>query len=227
MMFPKLQLATAAASLLLAAFMTTGCHVQSSHPNQINTFDGAAYDTMALAHGALTSLRVSISTDFPHYAPEFNKAVEAYNTALVIYSAYRSSADTQPSLSTALSNLAVGITSLESALMTDLRVDEQQSADVRKAAQKTRARANVHITVADVLTELEIAASLAATVSANETYAALAKAIINATGAALIMEQTKADKPIQLEIIAAITPISQRIWRQAGETRKASRFKCR
>jgi glycerol-3-phosphate dehydrogenase len=102
----------------------------------------------------------------------------------------------------------VGITSLESALVTDLRVDEQHSADVRKAAQKIRARADVHITVADVLTELEIAASLAATVPANETYAALAKAIINATGAALIMEQAEADKPIQLETIAAITLIS-------------------
>jgi hypothetical protein len=208
MMFPKLKLATAAVSLLLAAFMTTGCHLQSSHPNQINTFDGAAYDTMTLAHGALTSLRVSISTDFPDYVPEFNQAVEAYNTALVIYSAYRSSADTQPSLLVALGNLAVGITSLESALVTDLRVDEQHSADVRKAAQKIRARANVHITVADVLTELEIAASLAATVPTGETYATLAKAIVNATGAALIMEQAEADQPIQLEAIAAITPIS-------------------
>src|SRR5436305_14448874 len=131
MTFPKLKLAAAAVSLLLPTVTTTGCHLQSSHPNQINTFDGAAYDTMTLAHGALTSLRVSISTDFPHYVPEFNQAVEAYNTALVIYSAYRSSADTQPSLSVALGNLAVGITSLESALVTDLRVDEQHSADVR------------------------------------------------------------------------------------------------
>jgi hypothetical protein len=211
MMFPKLKLATAAVSLFLATFMTTGCHLQSSHPNQINTFDGAAYDTMMLAHGALTSLRVSISTDFPNYVPEFNKAVDAYNAAVVIYSAYRSSADAQPSLSAALGNLAVGITSLESTLVTELRVNEEHSAEVRKAAQKIRARANranVQITVADVLTELEIAASLAATVPAGETYAALAKAIINATGAALIMEQAEADKPIQLETIAAIAPIS-------------------
>jgi hypothetical protein len=208
MIFPKLKLATAAASLLLATFMTTGCHLQSPHPNQVNTFDGAAYDTMMLAHGALISLRVSIAADFPHYVPEFNKAVEAYNAAVVIYSAYRSSSDIEPSLSAALGNLAVGITSLESALVSDLRVDDEHAADVRKAAQKIRARANVHITVADVLTELEIAASLAATIPSSEAYAALAKAVINATGAALIAEQAGAGKPIRLDAIAAITPIS-------------------
>ena len=207
-MFPKLKLATAAASLLLATFVITGCRLQSPHPNQVNTFDGAAYDTMTLAHGALTSLRVSIAADFPRYVPEFNKAVEAYDAAVVIYSAYRSSSDLETSLSAALGNLAVGITSLESALVGDLRVDEQHSADVRKAAQKIRARANVHITVADVLTELEIASSLAATIPSSEAYAMLAKAIINATGAALIDEQVELGKPIRLDTITAITPIS-------------------
>jgi hypothetical protein len=207
MMFPKLKWATAATSLLLAISITTGCHVQSTHPNQINTFDGAAYDTMTLAHGALTSLRVSIATDFPSYVPEFNKAAETYNAAIVIYSAYRNSQDTELSLSTVLGNLAVSITGLESVLVSDLHVDAKHSAQVRKAAQKIRARANVHITVADVLTELEIAASLAAAVPSTEGYATLAKAIVSATEAALNAEQAVADKPIQLDTIAAITPI--------------------
>ncbi|MBV9222499.1 MAG: hypothetical protein JOZ45_22440 [Acidobacteriaceae bacterium] len=209
MMFSKLKLATAAASLLLATFTTTGCHVQSPHPNQINTFDGAAYDTMILAHGALTALRASIATDFPHYAPEFNKAVDTYNAAVVMYSAYRSSSEVEPSVSNALGNLAVSITALEGALVSDLHVDAQRSAQVRKAAQKIRARANAHITIADVLAELEIAASIAAAVPATEGYATLAKVIIDATGAALVAEQAEAGKPIRLDAIAAITPIQQ------------------
>ena len=208
MMLSKLKWATAAACLLLATLTTTGCHVQSTHPNQVNTFDGAAYDTMTLAHGALTSLRVSIATDFPRYAPEFNKAVEAYNATVVVYSAYRISADNQLPLSAALGNLAVGITSLESTLVSDLHVDAKHSAQVRKAAQKIRARASMHITVADVLTELEIAASLAAVVPSTEEYATLAKVIVDATGAALSAEQAVDGKPIQLDTIAAIAPIS-------------------
>jgi len=208
-MFSKLKLATAAASLLLATFVTTGCHVQFSHPNQINAFDGGAYDTLILAHGALTALRTSISADFPRYAPDFNKAADTYNAAVVIYSAYRSSSNAQPSVSAALGNLAVSITSLESVLVNDLHIDPQRSAQVRKAAAKIRAQANAHVTVADVLTELEIAASLAAAVPAAEGYADLAKVIVDATGAALVAEQAEADKPIQLDVIAAIAPIQQ------------------
>lgn len=208
-MFSKLNLTTAAASLLLAVFMTTGCHMQSSHPNQINSFDGAAYDTMLLAHSALATLRTSISTDFPQYAREFNQAADTYNAAVVIYSAYRSSSEVEPSVSAALGNLAVSITTLEGALVSDLQIDAQRSAQVRKAAGRIRARVNAHITIADVLAELEIAASLAAVMPATEEYATLAKVIIDATGAALVAEQAAADKPIQLDAIAAITPIQQ------------------
>lgn len=199
----------AVASLLFATLMTTGCHVQSSHPNQINTFDGAAYDTMLLTHGALTALRTSISTDFPQYFREFNQAADTYNAAVVIYSAYRSSSEVEPSVSAALGNLAVSITVLEGALVSDLQVDAQHSAQVRKTAGRIRARANAHMTIADVLAELEIAASLAAVVPATEEYATLAKVIIGATGAALVAEQTEADKPIRLDAIAAITLIQQ------------------
>ena len=207
MTFFKLTGATAAASLLFATFMTTGCHVQSSHSNQINAFDGAAFDTMALAHGALTSLRASMITDFPQYAPEFNAAIEAYNTAVVIYATYRNSAGNESSVSAALGNLTVGITSLETVLVSDLHVDAKHSAQVRKAAQRIRARANANVTIADILTELEIAESLAALVPSTEAYATLAKMVVNATEAALAAEQSFADKPIQLADIAAITPI--------------------
>ena len=208
MIIPKLKCAAAAASLLAAILLTAGCHVQPSHPNQISVFDGGAYDTMMLAHGALTSLRVSIATDFPQYVPEFNKTVEVYNTAVVMYSAYRNSAHDETSVSAALGNLTVGITSLESALVSDLHVDGQHSAQVRKAAQRIRARASARMTVADILTELEIAASIAAVVPSTADYAMLAKGIINATGAALSAEQAFADKPIQIDTMAAITPIS-------------------
>ena len=208
MIAPKLKWATAAASLLFATLTTTGCHVQSSHPNQMNVFDGAAYDSMLLAHGALTSLRAGIATDFHQYALEFNQAAAAYNTAVVIYSAYRNSANDESSVSAALGNLTVGVTALESALVNDLHVNAQHTAQVREKARKIRARASAHITVADILTELEVAESLAALAPSTEEYATLAKVIIDATGAAVNAEQAAANQPIQMSTIAAIMPIS-------------------
>jgi hypothetical protein len=207
MISPKLKWATAAASLFLATFMTTGCHVQLSHPNQINAFDGAAYDTMVLAHGALLSLRAKVATDFPEYAPVFNGAIEAYNTAVVVYSTYRNSAGNESSVSTALGNLTVGITSLESALLHDLPVDGQHSAQIRRKAQKIRAQASAHLSAADIFTQLEIAASIAALVPTAGEYATLAKVILDATQGAITAVQAVADKPIQMSVIAAITPI--------------------
>ncbi len=209
MMLPKLKSATAAASLLLVtSFITTGCHTQSQHPNQINAFDGAAFDTMTLAYGALTSLRVSIAADFPSYAPEFNKAAEAYNAALAVYAAYRNSAEAETSVSGALGNLTVGIVSLEGVLLADLHVDTQHSAAIRKTAQKIRDRLSARTTVADILTELEIAASIASVAPVSGEYEELAKAVITATAAALTAEQAGANKPIQLGSLAAIQPIS-------------------
>ena len=208
MISPKLKWATAAASLFLATFLTTGCHVQLSHPNQINAFDGAAYDTMVLAHGALTSLRTRITKDFPLYAPAFNGAIEAYNTTLMVYSAYRNSAGDEASVSAALGNLTVGITTLESVLVNDLHVEARHSAQIRAKAQKIRARASAHMTAADVFTELEIAASIAALVPTAGEYATLAKIILEATQGAIDAEQAIVDKPIQMNTIAAITPIS-------------------
>lgn len=208
MIAPKLKWATAAVSLFLASFMMTGCHLQLSHPNQINAFDGAAYDTMVLAHGALMALRARILKSFPFYAPVFNTAAEAYNATAVIYSNYRNSAGDESSVSIALSNLTVGITTLESTLVSDLHVDPQHSAQIRKTAQKIRARASAHLTAADIFTELEIAASIAALVPTAGAYAALAQIVLDATQAAIAAEQAVADQPIRMDAIAAIAPIS-------------------
>lgn len=207
MMTPKLKVATAAASLFLAVFTMTGCRVQLSHPNQVNTFDGAAYDTMVLAHGALTALRANIVKNYPQYAPVFNTAVEAYNATAIVYSNYRNSAGDEPSVSVALGNLTVGITTLESALVHDLHVDAQHTAQIRAKAQKIRARASAHLTTADIFTQLEIAASIAALVPTVGQYATLAQIILDATQAAITAEQATADQPIRMDAIAAIAPI--------------------
>jgi hypothetical protein len=203
----KLKSATAVASLLLVAFITTGCHVQPQHPNQQNTFDGAAFDTLTLAHGALLSLRASISADFPSYTPEFNTAVETYNAALAIYSAYRNRTEAETSVSAALGQLTVDFVSLEGQLIAELPVNQQHAAAIRKTAQKIRDHAGANVTVADILTELEIAAALASGVPGGTAYAELAKAVITVTGTALAEEQAGADQPINLDSIAAIQPL--------------------
>lgn len=207
MISPKLKSATAAASLLLVAFMTTACHVQPQHPNQQNTFDGAAFDTLTLSHGALLSLRASISADFPAYTPEFNTAAEAYNAALAIYSAYRNRAEAETSVSSAFGQLTVEFVGLEGRLIADLPIDGKHAAAVRRTAQKIRAHANANITIADIFTELEIAAALASGVPSGVEYAELAKAVVIATEAALAAEQASAEKPISLNSIAAIQPL--------------------
>jgi hypothetical protein len=41
---------------LLAFLLASGCGSQPPHPNQLNAFDGATYDSLTVAHGALSSL---------------------------------------------------------------------------------------------------------------------------------------------------------------------------
>src|ERR1700755_1127443 len=101
--------ATAVFFLLIAA----GCQSQTRHPNQINTFDGASYDSLTAARGALLSLRTSISTGYPKYIPAFNQAAASYETAYDAYVLYRAAPSDQVATALAISNLTVGIISLE------------------------------------------------------------------------------------------------------------------
>ncbi len=194
-------------TLIAGILCTTGCHNQPVHPNQINVFDGATYDSLTLAHGVLTSLRASIPQGYPRYRPAFNDSVKAYNDALTAYTFYRETQN-EGGLAPSLSNLTAAIVLLETALQSELHVPPGQTAAVRTNALHIRQRAaRANISVSDVLAELQIAAAIAQTIPAAAPYYPLARTIIDATTFALNAEEAEAGKPIDLLTIPALVPI--------------------
>lgn len=205
----KSKLAASFFAIAAAALVSTGCNTLPTHPNQLNTFDGASYDTFTLAHGALTSLRVDVSTIYPKYAPQFNEASAAYSTALNAYSLYRATANSnnQAQVTVAIRDLTLSVVVLENAFEADLNVSTATTQNIRARAARIRAAAGSNTSVADILTELEIAASIAETVPQAQPYAKLAAMIIAATDNALNAEEAAAGQPIDLSTIQPIAPI--------------------
>ncbi len=197
-------LALTAISLILTI---TGCNTQPNHPNQINAFDGASYDTLTLAHGALLSLRAQVSTNYPKYTPVFNEAAAAYTTALDAYTVFRTSQSSQPAVSVAINNLTVSVLALENAFQADLHVSPAVILKMNKKALKMRAAAGPQISISDILTALEIAASIAATIPGAQPYSALAAMIIGATQQALAAESAASGQPIDLSTLQPVPSI--------------------
>ena len=196
--------------MALAALLTfTGCKTQPEHPNQLNTFDGAAYDSLTLAHGALGSLRAQVSSRYPRYAPVFNQSAAAYSAAFNAYTVYRltAGASDQAEVSAAIANLAVSIVVLENAFQGEMHVPAPSVIQIRGKAKQIRAAAGLNVTVADILTELEIAAAIAETIPQAQPYAALAGIVIAATNDALSAEKSAAGQPIDLATIQPIAAI--------------------
>jgi hypothetical protein len=200
----KLLLAAPVVAILM---YSTGCNGPSKHPNQINTFDGASYDSLTAAHAALASLRPSVSTIDRQYIVPFNEAAQSYATAFAAYSVFRTSQNDQQSLTLAIANLTVSIVSLESTFQGGMKASSAEVQRVRTTAAQVRSRMQNRITVSDVLTELEIAASIASTIPATQPYSTLAAIVIKMTQDALAAISTNSGQPIDLTTIQPITPI--------------------
>ena len=195
------------ASLGVALILsTTACSPQAGHPNQINTFDGASYDSLTLAHGALSSLRASIITNSLPCVPLFNETAAAYGTAYSAYALYRATPGNQASVAVAVSNLAVSIVALESDFQSQMHVP---AATVLKAHSKAARIRSAHpeITISDILSELEIAASIAETVPGTQPYSTLAALVIDATQQALSASKSASGQPIDLSTIQPVAAI--------------------
>src|SRR5579875_3429558 len=184
-MFRKTTSIVAAGPLLALALLFSGCNSQPNHPNQINAFDGACYNSLTAAHAALVYLRSTIANTYPKYAALFNEAAASAN----------------------LANLTVSIVALENAFQADMQVPPQTAQRIRNQAEKIRASARANVTLSDILTELEIAAAVARTVPAAAPYAQLASIVISATAQAVAAETVIAGQPIDLTTLAAIPPI--------------------
>lgn len=199
--FPVIAIAT------IALILNTGCSPLPTHPNQKSTFDGATYDSLTLAHGALTSLRIQIGVSYPAYLPAFNEAAAAYSVAFHAYEVYRTNTSNQASLSVEISHLTLSIISLETSFVSDLHVAPKVILSVRQRALKIRVAAAPAITISDILTELEIAAAIAEAVPPAAGYAALARMVIEATQQALAAESAASGQPIDLSTIQPISLI--------------------
>jgi hypothetical protein len=198
---------TALALMAAALTLLTGCNTQPAHPNQINAFDGTSYDTLTLAHAALGSLRTTVSTNYRQYVPAFNQAAASYSTAYDAYALFRTAPSNQAGAALALSNLTFSIVSLENAFQLDLHVPAKSTRAVRARAARMRAAAAPKITISDILTELEIAASIAATVPGAQPYSTLASVVIRTTQEAVSAVAAAEGQPIDMTNIQPIPSI--------------------
>jgi hypothetical protein len=203
----KFKLALSTLVVVALTISTVACNTQPNHPNQINTFDGASYDSLTVAHGALTSFRVQISTSDKQYVSVFNEAATAYATGFNAYSLYRATQGNQAAVSVDVANLTVSIVSLEDAIQARLHVSPQAVLQVRAKAAKVRAVASPRISISDILTELEIAAAIAQTVPGTQPYSGLAAIVIKATQQALAARSSAPGAPIDLSTIQPIALI--------------------
>lgn len=194
-------------SIIAAIVILTSCGVQQKHPNQLNAFDGASYDSLTVAHAALSSLRTTVSSGYPQYASTFNQAVSSYSLAYNAYAAYRLAPTNQAGAAMAISNLTVSIVNVENDLQRDMRVKPNTITHIRSRAVRMRVSAAPKITISDILTELEIAASIAETVPGTEPYSGIAAVVIKATQEALSAYQAAAGQPIDLATIQPVPAI--------------------
>lgn len=201
------KIALSAAVIAAVTLATSGCKPQSEHPNQISTFDGVSYDSLTAAHGALSSLRSSISANYGQYVPGFNEAAAAYSTAFSAYSLYRTNPNNQAAVAVAISNLTVSVVALENAFQSGMHVSPNAVAKARAKAQKMRDAARQTITLSDILTELEIAAQIAEAVPGTQPYSTLAAMVINATEQAIAALKSASGQLIDLSTIQPISPI--------------------
>jgi hypothetical protein len=203
----KIKLAALALVAIVLTISTSACNTQPNHPNQVNTFDGGSYDSLTVAHAALASFRVQVSTNDKQYVSVFNEAAAAYATAFNAYSLYRASQANQVTVSVDIVNLTVSIVSLENAIQAALHVSPQAVLKAREKAGKIRAAAGPRITISDILTELEIAAAIAETVPGTGPYSGLAAIVITATQQALAAESSASGQAIDLSTIQPIALI--------------------
>lgn len=197
----------AGAFLGVALTLSTGCSPQTKHPNQINAFDGASYDSLTLAHAALSTLRMTVSSTYPQYTSAFNQAAASYSTAYNAYALFRTATANQPAASLAIGNLTVGIVALENTLQADLHVAPKTVMHIRTNAVRFRTAAASQITISDILAELELAASIAATVPGAQPYGILAEVVLSMTQDALAAFDASSGQSIDLSTIQPIASI--------------------
>lgn len=112
-------------SLIALAFVLAtlcGCVKQTtpSHPNQINAFDGIAYDTLVSVQAGLTQAK-ALAPQFPQYKVALNDAIVGYNAAIAAYKLYHAGASGAPDTATLQAQITTLVGSVGS-LLTEMGV---------------------------------------------------------------------------------------------------------
>lgn len=203
---PAVTLASLAA--LTVMIFSVGCG-SSTHPNQLNAFDGDAYDTLLTSRAALVTLSAKVKTQYPKYTNAMNTAIASYNAAFASYSTFRTTPTAGTAeLATQIGQVTVAIVQLETQIQQDMKpsaeVVMQANLKYGNLRNKYSAHSTAHISVADILTELEIAAAVAQAIPQASPYAALAQFVIEATSQAVAAMQSASGRLIDLSQIGPI-----------------------
>lgn len=197
---------------LAGILFTVGCG-SSVHPNQINPFDGDTYDTLTTARAALVATKSRVQAQYPKYVVLTNTAIASYNTAYASYVTFRQApAASDIQLASQIGLVTAAVIELESQLQADLKPSAEaiQKANAKYASLKDQYPAHTiaaHISLASILTELEIAAAVAQSIPIASPYAQLAQLVIEATSQAVAAVQASSGKPIDLSLIGPVSLI--------------------
>jgi hypothetical protein len=200
------------AGVLLASLLLTACG-DVKHPNQISQFDGDAFDTLLASRAALVQLSTRIASEYPKYAGETNTALSSFNATVSAYKSFRSGLGvTELELASQLGSVSLSIVALENQIQADLHPPAKAILDAREKVLAKRERltstARAHVSLASVLVQLEMFASIAQVIPATGPYGALAALVIQATSEAYLAIHNAAGKPIDLALLAPIPVIS-------------------
>lgn len=209
-MLNKLKQLTAALTATLFFVFASACG-NNTHPGQLNQFDGQAFDAFVAAHGALTSIRAEVIAQFPKYTVQFDQANATYATAYNTYVLFRQSPNAnQAQLAIQINNVVASVVTLESLFESDMHASPAEINSARAKAAVIRAKvgaeAKSNISLVNILTELEIAATVAEAIPAASPYAAIAALVISATEKAVSDVSNTSGQPIDLSLI---TPVAQ------------------
>src|SRR4051812_13735191 len=199
--------------VLPAVLFMAGCPASGIHPNQLDEFDGKTFDTLFLAHEALTSIRTGIVTRAPQFAPQFDAALHAYLIALEAYTEYRAAPveDSITLVNHSVSDLSISISELERQFTDVLPVPEPKQIEIRmRMSSKTRSRSiqpRYMLSFADILGALEVAAQIAAQVPQSSAGGNIALLIIHAAQEAEASAQAHASVKIDLNLLMPPLPI--------------------
>ena len=211
---PKTPVALLASALTLFTF---GCGTSVTYTNQLNTFDGTTYTSLLAAHAALDVTRAKVQSSFPQYINTFNKSADSYAVAYNSYVLFRQNpAQNQVQISVEIAALATSIVALEDAFTAPLPATKAQIKKLHQYSVKLQTGSllkphsttvTTKISIVDILTYLQLAATIAQGVPAASPYAALAQMVLQIATASVQAVQAHAGQAIDLTVITPIVKI--------------------